>query len=69
VASVNLDDGAMADAETIRLGLGWGLVRGEGGGLAVGPHGCEPEKFQGLWGKSRSGGMTSCCIEYPAAYA
>jgi hypothetical protein len=36
VASVNLDDGAMADAETIRLGLGWGLVPGGGGSTGGG---------------------------------
>jgi hypothetical protein len=61
---------AMAGAETIRLCLDWGLVRGgrggEGGrgGMVVGPHGCEPEKFHGLCG------MTSCCtgIECPAAH-
>lgn len=32
VAPVNLDDGAMAGAETIRLCLDWGLVRGRGEG-------------------------------------
>lgn len=45
----------------IRLCLGWG-------GVVLGYTGCRlAEKFQGLWGKSRSSGMTSCCIKMPAA--